>query len=339
MSEPPPPIPSFSPAPGVSFFGPIVPMTFGQIIERIFLLMRSHYKPFIGVGMLPIGALFTVYGLLIAALTFAGLLPNPTAHLNTAAIAWAVIPVTILTIPVMILIYGPYYGAQSYAALQADRGLKVTAREALRIGFRHMGRYAWLMLLRALIVAIPIAVCGFGILAGVFFLGLVPKGNPNTAALFLFIPLAILLYLGSIVYAVIMSLRLSLAYPACVWEGLSASQAIKRSGALTKGAKGRIFLALLVIYALGYAIFLVVYAAGMAVVAVGALVRAGHMHPASLGMYILAGLFAVCAVAFMLLWTALLMAGYSTAFAVFYRDQCLRKDDLPPATTQAVEPA
>jgi hypothetical protein len=41
----------------------------------------------------------------------------------------------------------------------------------------------------------------------------------------------------------------------------------------------------------------------------------------------------------MLLWTVLLMAAYSTAFAVFYRDQCLRKDGSPPAHALNVEPA
>jgi hypothetical protein len=314
-------------------------MTFGQILDSIFRIMRSHWKPFVGIGMLPIGAMFAIYGLMIAALVLAGLLPHPSPHPNTTAIALAVIPAMILAIPIMILIYGPYYGASSYAALQADHGLNVTVREALRAGFRRTGRYAWLMLLRALIVAVPIAVCAFAIGAGALLLGLVPRGNSNTAALFFLIPLGILLYLGAIVYAVIMSLRLSLAYPACVCEDLTARQAIKRSGVLTKGAKGRIFLALLVIYVIGYAFLIVLYTVGMIVGGIAAVAGAGHMHPASLLTYILLGVLVVCAIAVMLLWVVLLMAAYSAAFAVFYRDQCLRKDGQLPASARAVEPA
>jgi len=40
-----------------------------------------------------------------------------------------------------------------------------------------------------------------------------------------------------------------------------------------------------------------------------------------------------------LVWTATLMAAYSTSFAVFYRDQCLRKDGPPPMPVHISEHA
>ena len=51
-----------------------------------------------------------------------------------------------------------------------------------------------------------------------------------------------LLFLGAVVYAILMGLRYSLAVPACVVEDLKARQAIRRSIELSKGARGRIFL-------------------------------------------------------------------------------------------------
>src|ERR1035437_10255024 len=78
------------------------------------------------------------------------------------------------------------------------------------------------------------------------------NAEPNPA-LFLLIPLIALLFIGAMVYGVIIAMRLSLAFPAALAEGLTAVAALRRSGQLTKGAKGRIFLVLLVVYALGYA--------------------------------------------------------------------------------------
>jgi hypothetical protein len=290
-------------------------MTFGQILDRIFRLMRSHRKSFVGIGLLPIGAMFAIYAVLFGALYLADVFPHPPAHLNPTVIVGTIFPVILLFIPLMFLVYGLYYGASTFAAVRADHGFSVTAGEAFRHAWSKAGRYAWLMLLRALIVAIPIAACAFAIGAGAFLLGLVPRGNPNTAALFFLIPLAVLLYFGSIVYAIIVSLRLSLAYPACVCEDLTASQAI------------------------GYAIFIVLYIVGMIVGGIAAVAGAGRLQSAPPWVYILLGLLVACAIVIMLLWTVLLMAAYSTAFAVFYRDQCLRTDGLPRSLAQGLEPA
>jgi hypothetical protein len=48
----------------------------------------------------------------------------------------------------------------------------------------------------------------------------------------------------------------------------------------------------------------------------------------------LAAIAGIVILALIFLWSALLMAAYSIAFAVIYRDQCLRKDGLLPAPAQ-----
>jgi hypothetical protein len=311
-------------------------MTFGQILDRIFHVLRAHWKPLTAIGMLPMGFLFLFEGCFFGMLYLAGVFKTPPAPPNTALLLSAVFPAALLFIPVMILIYGLYYGASSYASVQADSGINFTAGEALRHAWSRIGRYTWLVLLRGLIIALPILALMAVIGLGGLLLGLVTKGNvssnASTGLLFLLIPLSILLYIGGAVYAVIMTLRLSLAFPACVHENLTAGQAIKRSGVLTQGAKGRIFLALLVIYAISYAAIMVLYAVGLFVFVIGAAAGAGnmqHLSPLTIAIFVIAG---IAVLVVFLLWMALLMAGYSTAYAVFYRDQRLRKDGPPPAS-------
>jgi hypothetical protein len=121
-----------------------------------------------------------------------------------------------------------------------------------------------------------------------------------------------------------------------VAEGLTASAAIKRSFQLTRGAKGRIFLVMLVIYAALYAgIFVAEIVMGVAAaIGVGVAAAAG-LHLAAPWSYIGLGLLGLCGLAAMILFTALTYAAVTTALAVLYHDQRLRKDGPPPATPQA----
>ena len=57
------------------------------------------------------------------------------------------------------------------------------------------------------------------------------------------------LFIGALVYGTLMSLRYSLAMPACVVEELPAGKAIKRSIELSKDSRGRIFVLGLLVYA------------------------------------------------------------------------------------------
>ncbi len=335
MSETNLPTPPYPPAPVASPFGAGLPMTFGQILDRVFRLLRAHWKPFIGIGLFPIGAVIVFEAVLFGALFAAGVFQHPPAQPNTATILSIVVPLLVVGVPLLLLAYGVYYAASSYAALAADQGRAATAGEALRHAWSKAGRYTWLMVLRSLIIGIPILILALVIGGGALLVGPSSIGNTSPAELFFLVPLFMLLYLGSLVYAVIMSLRLSLAFSACVQEGLTAGQAIRRSGLLTQGAKGRIFLMLVVIYAIGYALVMVFYVVGIVVVAIAALAGAGNLHAASPLTIALAVAGAIVAVVLILLWSILLMAAYSISFAVFYRDQRLRKNGPPPAPVPA----
>ena len=331
MSDFNPPLPPYPQTPASPPYGHVFPLTFGQILDRIFRLVRSHLRPFLAIGVFPIGVLFAFYAAFFGGLYLAGVFKQPQAQPNIAVMLSVVLPLSLLFIPAMFVMYGLYYGASTYAAVQADNNVNITVGEAFNHAWGKLGRYVWLMVLRSLIVAIPIFLVALAVGVGGLILGLIPKGgNPNPAALFFLIPLVILFYLGAIVYAVLMSLRLSLAFPACVQENLTAMQAIKRSGVLTHGAKGRIFLILLVIYAISYVAVMILYAVGLFAFAIAALAGAGHASLTSPITIALAVAGVLVLLALVLLWSAALMAAYSIAFAVFYRDQCLRMQGPPP---------
>jgi len=341
MSDFNPPLPPYPPTPALPPSGYVFPMSFGQILDRIFRLVRSHLRPFLAIGMFPIGVMFAIFVAIIVALYLGGVFVRPPAQPSAAAILWIAVPADLLFIPVMFVMYGLFYGASTYAALQADHDVEVTAGEAFSHAWSKLGRYVWLMVLRSLIVSIPIVLVALAVGVGGLMLGLFPKGgNPDPAALFFLIPLFILFYLGAIVYAILMSLRLSLAFPACVHENITAMQSIKRSGVLTHGAKGRIFLVLLVIYAISYVAMMILYVVGLFAFAIaafaGAASHASLTSPTTIALAVAGGLAVIVVV---LVLSAILMAAYSVAFAVFYRDQCLRNQGPPPMPTHVLGPA
>jgi membrane-anchored glycerophosphoryl diester phosphodiesterase (GDPDase) len=157
-------------------------------------------------------------------------------------------------------------------------------------------------------------------------------GSP--AAAFVLMPAVILAFIGAYFWMFVLMLRLSLAFPASIAEDLPAVEAIRRSGQLTRGAKGRIFLVMLIVYAGMYLAMLVTGAVIALLGALAALVFGGLPHEIAPPLRYLGFVFLIPIwLAMMVLWIALPMAAVVTALAVFYRDQRLRIDgvSLPSA--------
>jgi hypothetical protein len=119
-------------------------------------------------------------------------------------------------------------------------------------------------------------------------------------------------------------------------ENLTAIAAIKRSFHLTPGAKGRIFLVILVIYAILYAGILVVEILAAVLALIGFLVAmVFHVHIAAPWNYVGLGVLGICFFAAIILFVSLTYAALTTALSVLYHDQRLRKDGPPPQPLQA----
>jgi hypothetical protein len=310
-------------------------MTFGQIFDRTFRLMRANLRLFLGVAAVPAGAFFLIFALVFA-VAFAPIIVQLPKQPDPAAFSHTFIPLIFLMFLLNGIVFALYLAASIHAAAQADRGEKITFREAYGTAWKRGWRYLWLLFLAYIIAFLPALVTELAMIVpmGLFAMG---KSDPATTLVYM-IPLEMLLFFAAIVYGIIMTMRLSLAFPASLAENLTAWAAIRRSGQLTQGAKGRIFLILLLIYALGYAAEMVGCMVLMAIFGIGALVAmALHVKLASVAGIIGIVLLVLCVFAFIFLWMTLLWSAFTTAFAVLYHDQRVRKEGFLPVAEQAGE--
>lgn len=305
-------------------------MTIGQILDRIFRLLRGNFKLLVGIASVIPAVLFLAMGCALGVIVplTARLPKDPTPAQNTQ-IMWMIVPVFLFIFAVCGVAFAPSFAAGSKAAVEADFGVRITIREAYAGAFQHLGRNLLLLFLIMLVSMGPLILVE--VILG-FVAALAGHSHPASSLAFLVgISVLILLLLASMVYSILATLRLSLAFAACVMEDLSAVAALKRSNQLTRGARGRIFLVLLIGYAAvyaGYAISLFAFWIVMALVSLFGL--AFHWHAPLAVNVVLVGLLAIAMIGIMVLYMALSGAVYATSLAVIYNDQRVRIDD-PPA--------
>jgi hypothetical protein len=304
-----------------------IPKTFGQILDRVYRLMRANLKLFVGIAVLPHAVFFAVFVVLGAAVLwpFLQALPKSPSPEQVVQLVTILAPLAVLLMLLYLLAFAMYLAAASFAGVQADCGLKSTLRESYAVAWNHAGRYALLLLLIYLICFFPALLIELVTFVGIGLAAL-QKAQPNPMMIVL-APFLTMLQMVAMVAGMIVGLRFVLAFPASVIENLTAWQAIKRSNVLTRGAKGRTFLVLLVIYAATYAAILVLMAGCALLGVVGVLLFSGmHLHASSPMTWVLAGLGGLVFLAAMVIFTAASWAAYVTAFAVVYNDQRLRID-------------
>ena len=248
-------------------------------------------------------------------------------------------------------IFAFYLAAAFYAGNKIDSGIGTTVRECFGQAWSGLGRSLGLLLwiyFRAFGPVLVLEVVLFGV-SGWF--GVMGLQNPPTAA-FLVLPLIWLLLVAACVYGVFVALRMSLAFPASIDEGLTAGEAIRRSSELTEGSRGRIFLLLLVLELIACAcIFVLEIVAGVAAAIGGLVIYLVPNH--STGLWTVVGILVGVVAGIVLLilfyaWIALLYGSLVVALSVVYHDQRRRKDspaaaqlpaaelDLPPADAEPV---
>jgi hypothetical protein len=307
-------------------------MTFGQTLDRTYRLMRAHLRLFLGIAAVPAGVM-----LVYVAAIFCALIPTilwqmkertPGIGEVTGVSPWF-IGLVVVFYPILLAAYALYLPAAVFASTQADLGVKVTVKQAYSVSWSHFGRYLWLLILTALSIMLPVAVLGALIAVVAALLG---HGHFNPAASFFLIPLLLLFYLLILIYSVVVMIRLAASIPACVEEGITAWAAIQRSVRLTQNSMGRIFLVMLVVYAIIYAGYMV----GMLVLmALGALVgvaaMAAHVAVGSVAFVVLIGIAILVYLGMLLVYALLIYSAMTTALAVLYHDLRRRLDTALPA--------
>lgn len=302
-----------------------------DLLSRIGWIMRGQWRTFLKMALGPVAAVVCVYAVLFGGMAAAGMLhPNPQTPPNPAQVLW-MIPGFLVGYAVLLGAYALFEAAVTRAAVEANRGNRMSAGEAYALVRPHVLRMVGLMLMRFLYILLPCFAAGIAIGIGTILFRI--GGNANPGWMFLLWPLLAVVIAGSFVWAVWMMLRLALAVPICVMEDAGVMQSMHRSAELTRGGKGRIFVVFLVVYLAGLAGIFAAEIAGLLLVGIGgglgALLHAGK----TLTMVAMGAGFAGF-MALLLALIALQWASYGAAYAVLYDDQRLRLDGTAqPALT------
>jgi len=331
---------SYGPAPGTPGSGwPAPPaMTLGQILDRVFRLIQANFRMYLEMALVPVGTMLggiAILGGLALLLILPHLhgTPRPADFLSLLVL----LPLAFLLYCGMFVIYALYGAAASYAVVKNHLGEPTSSADAWAVARQGAGRYVWLMFLLALILVGPLYVV-LGVIGAVFAVIAVSAAHSNPPppmAFAMFAPVAMLinlLNLGGQVYMVLMFLRYGLAIPACVMENLPAVESLKRSVTLTRGGRGRFFVAMLVIYAATMVAIVIcemvlLLVAGIAIFA-GALMHVTLHSPILLFFFVPAALLVILAILLVLF--SLPYVGYTTVVGVVYCDQRWRLENTPP---------
>ena len=207
------------------------PLTLGEILDRTAQLYRTNFLLFAGI--------FSVYAgvALVLNLLQIGLGVLLKAQHMAGAAIWMTAITTGVNLLVLFLLLGAATAAISRAVAWVHLGEPATIRGAYLSILPRLGRYLWLMTITAFRVWTPFVLLYAGLIGAlVYYGGFKGAGtqtgavNPQTAGVLAVVFVTfILLLIPVAVYTTLMSLRYSLAIPACVVENLKARNAIRRS--------------------------------------------------------------------------------------------------------------
>ncbi len=240
------PLPGMPPAPMLR------PLSTGEVLDRTFAMYRQRFWLFVGIGGLPAVTvlLSSIARLVYLALTHRtvtfkpGATPDALGNAMGTAVLLQVyfLPATVL----FLMAYGISHAATVDAVARVSRGLPVTAASAYDNVRSHWLRWTGIILRQFWSFLWPM-LPGVAILFAAIGLPSLRSRPPVLALLFLGVWC---LFMAAVVYGVLNFIRNALAMPAGVQENLGVNAALRRSRMLVAGRKGRIFLALLLVYAL-----------------------------------------------------------------------------------------
>jgi uncharacterized membrane protein len=297
------------------------PLSLGEILDRTVNFYRSRFWLFFGISVIPTGVVLVIASGVF--FFFAWIGSSGTANTSPAAIGVASVlflgAVGVFALPILLAASALSAAAINHAANCVWQGESITIRDAYKTIWSRSWRYIWLYLLVALIVgvapgAVWVAIISFS--AGMAALGASAGMGASAGALLGL--LIVLVVVALLVYCIWMLLRLCLAFPACVVEQTPAWDAIKRSSALSRGTRGRVFL----LYLLGTVLGWVLSGGVTMIVAIVAALMPGMSSPQHAERTGVVILFVSYSAAFAM--QALTKPVYGIALMLFYYDQRIR---------------
>lgn len=294
------------------------PLSLGEILDRTAELYRRNFLLFAGISSVYAGVLLVLSLIQIGVQQAA-----PSMHLGSGLIVITVVGVVVLWLA-MFVSGGIAVAANTRAVGWVHLGEPASIGAAYRAILPRTGRYLWLLTQTYFLAWFPFVVVYGGYLA-IIFVYVKPKGlltphptataAPDSQTVMILAGATVvflILALVTFVYGVIMSLRWSLAVPACTVEGLNARQAMRRSAQLSKGSRGRIFM-------LG--LLTVVIQLGLTFITQGFFVVVGIKHQGVLPVWM-----SIVQQLLAFLTNTFVGPIYATGFTLFYYDQRVRKE-------------
>ncbi|MGA2217860.1 MAG: hypothetical protein ABSG51_07230 [Terracidiphilus sp.] len=307
---------------------PLRPSNFGEILDRTVQIYRSRFLVLFGIAAVPTALLlvgasgvflfFAWFGSDLGVAGSAGSTSGPTPG-TAVLLGLAAIGILLVAIPIYFGITALSMAAMSHTAARACFDQKTIIREAYRAIWARGWRYVGLLFFEALIIAGPPVAAWLAIVmvsaGGMVLAQSAGAGAAGGVIVALF---AVLSALAVAAYCIWMTLRLSLAFPACVVEQTSAWPALKRSASLSKGTKGRIFLLFLLIGVINYVLSMIM----MVPILIALALAPGAKNPQNQQAAGMTFLFLNYAISFAV--QALTQPVYSIALVLFYYDQRIR---------------
>lgn len=296
------------------------PMALGEILDRTAELYRNHFLLFAGISAIFAGIMLAVQLLYVRSLVLLGY-PNMMAHFR-----WGTASGTVLEGLVILMLAGLSIAANNRAVAWVYLDKPASIRAAAKSVLPRLRTYLWLMTITGFRAWAPFAVLYVAFIAVVFTalphdfmtnptaMQGAAQHNPGAIVSFGLSMLVLSpLFIFALLYGTWMSLRYSLAVPACVVEELPATGAIKRSIQLSLGSRGRIFVLGLLVYAVRLLLGILF---GFPLIAL-AVKHPGHPLPVGWLMFQQVGVFVS---------SSLIGPIYSIGLTLFYYDQRIRKE-------------
>ena len=222
-----------SPQPGVRH--ELRPLSTGEILDRTFFLYRSNFWLYVGLASIAAGVNVLAS---IGRLSFIHFARIP-ATAPSAGLVGSLF--TLVGSLLYLAVYSVTHAATVSAVSSIYLGQETSLGKALDAVKGHWFRYCLIALWQGWSASWI-----FILLIGPVF-AMTALGLRNMTG---FIALLVFFAILSVVYGVIAYIRNSLAVPAAVIENLTVPDAMRRSKQLAAGTKGRIFLLLLLLFAL-----------------------------------------------------------------------------------------
>lgn len=294
------------------------PLTLGEILDRTAELYRTNFLLFAGISSIYAGILLTLSLVQIGAQQ-----AMLSLHMSSGIIAVGVVGIIVLWL-VIFVAGGLAVAANTRAVGWVHLGEPASIGAAYRAILPRTGRYLWLMTITYFRAWFP-CVLIYGAYAVLILVYVKPKGlfanhappapPPNSQMMVVFLASSvafIFLLLAALIYGIIMSLRYSLAVPACTVENLTAGAAIRRSIQLSKGSRGRIFM-------LG--LLALIIQLGLTGITQAFFIVVGLKHQGVLPVWM-----SVTQQFLAFLTNTFVQPIYATGFTLFYYDQRVRKE-------------